>query len=273
MKIRFFALLAFVLIISACEKDKLNTSSISDPTVDFRSAVPGVLPIIDLLNKSVDGYISLSHDASPRIEGGVTSDAFTVGGFIVNNSNQEYGNFGVLTVADSKQVACKPENYYAEAFDTGANSILGNTISVTLSGAGVNPSMSNTIYAPKLMEVTSFPNYDGWSPIELTIGSEITWNADPNNDVGVGIMLEYDPVGFYNGANGGVEGSNRTNYIVTEDDGSYTFTAEDFAGFPAGMRIEISVGRGNYKRVSTTDGQYHIGIVCYSLNSFSFYNR
>jgi len=133
--------------------------------------------------------------------------------------------------------------------------------------------MSTTIYAPKLLEVTSFPNYDGWSPIELTVGSEITWNADPNNEHGVGILLRYDPLGEYNGRNGGIAGTNRTNYLITEDDGSYTFTEDDLAGFPEGMRIELDMARGNYKRVPTTDGQYHIGIVCYSLNSFAFYNR
>ena len=272
MKIKISVLLLSFLFIFSCEKDQLFPSAISDQIVELRSNVPEVLPILDLLKEPVDGYVSFSHSGHPQVGGGIQGDDINCGGFISGKEDQVNKNFGLLSIAN-KAIECKPENYYSQLFFTGASDLFGSNIPVALAGTNEKPPMSSVIYAPELLEVTSFPDFDGWHPIEMTVGSEITWNADANNENGVGILLRYDPLGEYNGRHGGIEGTNHSYYFVTEDDGSYTFTEEDLAGFPADHRIEVDMARGNYKRVATADNQYHIGVICYSLNSFSFQNR
>lgn len=78
-------------------------------------------------------------------------------------------------------------------------------------------------------------------PTEMTRNSTISWNSDETNDKGVYFVIEY--------TNEDIEGSpTYAKVIQTNDDGSYTFTNEDFGIIPPNSNVIIRMIRGNYTK-------------------------
>jgi hypothetical protein len=77
---------------------------------------------------------------------------------------------------------------------------------------------------------------------ELPTSTVITWNADANNDKGIYILIEFDPEDEDNGAFNNGNRTYRYNLIQTEDDGSFTLSANDFSNMPIGAKNHV-VGR------------------------------
>lgn len=82
---------------------------------------------------------------------------------------------------------------------------------------------------PQLISSTSNINKNG--------GDIFTWTPDPNNVLGVVLMIYESPA---SGPNSVVK------YIHVDDDGAHTFTAADLEGLKLNKAMRISFIRGNY---------------------------
>lgn len=111
-----------------------------------------------------------------------------------------------------------------------------------LYGKKLNYSILNeptkSLYIPNLLKV----KFDG---SELKKNLTLTWNKDDLNYKGVIILITYKPTNqYYIIAKDNMDFM--THGFVTVDDGSYTFTATDFARFPDKSQVTINIFRTNY---------------------------
>ena len=138
--------------------------------------------------------------------------------------------------------------------------LYGRNITVSLDGTSSLPGFITQNYVPKLINVSS-PTFS--NSATLSNGSTISWNSDNLNTIGVGVVLDFDPRGVENHGKG-FSGGTVTNFVHTEDDGSYTLTAADLANIPSNAKFSLQIGRGSYSRIAMDDG-YHFGIATYSV--------
>lgn len=104
----------------------------------------------------------------------------------------------------------------------------------------------------------------------LPLNTTIMWNPDANNAKGIYILIEFDPEDDDNTA---FNNGNRTyqyNLIQTDDDGVFTLSANDFSDMPAGAKIMLWVGRGNYNIIDGADGINKYSLYSYTIAFDSF---
>ena len=96
----------------------------------------------------------------------------------------------------------------------------------------------------------------------------VTWNADPNNTRKVVIAIVFDPTKKDNKS----LNSNRptANYIEVNDNGQYQLTPDNFKNIPNKATISIFVARGNYTKVTSTNGKEKYTIYGYSAAEQKF---
>lgn len=96
----------------------------------------------------------------------------------------------------------------------------------------------------------------------------VTWNADPNNTRKVVIAIVFDLTKQDNKS----LNSNRptANYIEVNDNGQYQLTPDNFKNIPNKATISIFVARGNYTKVTSTNGKEKYTIYGYSVAEQKF---
>ena len=118
---------------------------------------------------------------------------------------------------------------------------------------------STTIYIPAAITITNVPPTN---VITLTNGqpTTITWNADPNNTIGVIIVAEYYPE-FYNNQASYNAGNKQfiRQALNVPDNGSTSIPWSFFGQFPLGGHITLWVGRGNFDVASNGTYNYRVG--------------
>lgn len=103
-------------------------------------------------------------------------------------------------------------------------------------------------YIPQEINV-SFKSGDGsnFDYSNLRVGTVLSWNVDPNNENGVAVVFEYNPI---NQINVGLAYKNpvfkNARYVLPDKNGSYTITAKDLEIFPKDAIITCNVLRGNF---------------------------
>ncbi|HLP93826.1 MAG TPA: hypothetical protein VK168_07295 [Saprospiraceae bacterium] len=229
-----------------------------------RDLLPSEIQILNLLQLPTDGYAAITSYAT------LSTQPFRGPEIIIRaygyNKAGIKSDFGALTVGT---VVANPisstNNDYLTVGAPGAKDLYGTNSAITLDGKNGLPGFLSDFYIPKMMTISS-PTFSNNSTI--TEGTTITWEADNNNSIGVGIAISFDPLDF---ANQGLNAPNGPvlNVIHIDDTGSYSITANDLAGIPANARITVGLGRGNYKRVSMPN-DYHFGLIAYSIVAHPF---
>lgn len=149
------------------------------------------------------------------------------------------------------------DDWYNHHFDsTQCSTIVGRDFDLSSIDEGDTNSFANfntTVYFPPAIHMY-FPEYIpmGIDSLQMIQGSSIqtnqsiTWNADPNNKLGVVIILEYDKNREANTLlkrNG--DSTSTANYVVVPDNGSYSLTSELLDDIPNGGVVELTIMRGN----------------------------
>lgn len=123
--------------------------------------------------------------------------------------------------------------------------------------------LQSGLYVPADLTLTS--------PVKTTSGqvlpknTVLAWNADTNNTKGIYVLIEFDPEDQDNAAfNDGIR-HYQYNVIQADDDGSYALSNADFDGMPAGAKIMLWVGRGNYALIDGADGINQYALYSYIL--------
>lgn len=107
------------------------------------------------------------------------------------------------------------------------------------------PTFSKSMYVPEEISIitpTGLDDHQNPVTISKSSGISITWNTDPQNEVGVLVVLEFHNKMFEPDPS---EPDVRFAKVVP-DNGSYTITPQDLVDFPDGEKVSLSVTRGNY---------------------------
>jgi len=139
-----------------------------------------------------------------------------------------------------------------DAQSTQLASFQGSQVNFKITGNNANgyPAFSHLMYIPKPLDI-SFTHPQTTTPIGKTYitrnsSFSIKWTADAGNENGVLLRVssnhKVDSVGnlLIN-----TDFVKHTNILLLEDDGSHTFTSEDFNGINDRVELLITVIRGN----------------------------
>ncbi len=259
--------LILVLILSAlgCSKENSSQAFFDDLLSSQRDQLPSEIQILELLQLPTDGYAAISSWATLSTQP-FRGPEVLIRGFGYNKAATK-SDFGALAFGSIVTNPISSTNFdYLTIGASGAKDLYGTTTTVSLAGKAGLPGFNTNFYIPQMMTITS-PSFSNNSNISQ--GTTINWQADINNNVfGVGISISYDPESAENKPLN-LSGNVVKNLIRTEDTGSYTISASDLAGIPANARLTLSIGRGNYQRVSMPN-DYHIGLIAYSVVAHSF---
>jgi|GEM_PF-1687310 len=255
------------LLFASCKKDvPCCDTELEKLLIQQRNGLPSAIQILDMLEQPTDGYIWLKSYNGPANDRPVTQcSGFINGPWEMNftASTLQFGGISTTMPADRVHYTdfidtqYQYENIYGAAQD----------VRITLNGAE-QPVVNANFYVPKHIQLANYtfqlhqkPTYES--------GVSISWVADTANAYGVGVAVVYQADDPANSAY--TNSKSVVNLIHTEDDGSYTFSASDFADIPTGANIEIVIGRGNYQVAQIGSSTKKVGIYSYSVKSVPAY--
>lgn len=181
-----------------------------------------------------------------------------------DNVTQKYGDLSI----DSFMLAPKISGVYqSEAMlnNPDLGPLFGKTVDFTVNRGDMERTvlLQSSLYVPADITVSA--------PVKTTANqvlartTTVTWNPDVNNTKGIYILIEFDPEDDDNAAfNNGVR-TYQYNLIQTNDDGAFTLSANDFSDMPAGAKVMLWVGRGNYNMIDGAEGLNKYALYSYTI--------
>jgi len=252
-----FAILVFISF-SSCQKEGLFSKR--------KSGLSGMENVFFRLNPNKNGAIGIKSMKTFDIySASGQKNLWKVGGRFwgADNVTIQYGN---LTLDD---VVITPNTYGVYQSESMLNNpqlgpLFGKTVEFTVDKGDIERTvvLQTGLYVPK--DIIIYAPLRTTANQVLPLNTQISWNADTNNTKGVYILIEFDPEDQDNSAFANATSHYQHNLIHTDDDGSFTLSANDFSDMPSGAKIILWVGRCNNVMV---DGQE--GIVQYALYSYS----
>jgi hypothetical protein len=189
------------------------------------------------------------------------------GGLNEKNSDQKRpggdAKFSTVSISPSSDF-----RYFKQlTVSSGDENLFGKRVSIEIKGApnaartGMSePTIFGSIETPQIMVVSNEYqptvyglNMEFIQANDLSTGSTINWNANTSNDKGVFFFVEYEPTDPTNATFSTAYPDHVANGVVVADNGSYQITEELLDGIPAGAKVKLYIGRGNYTYLMDAD--------------------
>lgn len=250
----------FIGLLFACKKDTtgLLTKSFNEGITTFRSELSNSRSsAYDLLFNDTHGVLSFkgtrqfqtADHASWSASGVFCPDYWSK----YDLNNRVYKNVGNVKI-DNITIPMESHKGYLirgnEPIVDQFENLYGKNVVFSIAGStesGYQP-QSFSMYIPKKLNV-SFSGYiESFSrpAIRRNTPLTITWQADASNSIGVLIKIENEhPIDKTLNPDMNSNKNYATNYILVEDDGSYTFNPSDFQNIPDMHELLITILRGN----------------------------
>ncbi len=244
MKNQNLVVLLLLFILTSCSKEN-NVVEIQKTTNRVeKSLLPDILQHYEHLTTPTSGYLSIKSYRTLANKNR-TEGSYQTGGLVLDNHG-EPNDFGLLTIGDI-QMQSEPNRN----FMYGLNSNEGQQFYGTTTNFQLGSILESTpMYIPQLIEIT---NYNQSTNPSFGIGSEINWNSDVQNSLGVLIIVSYHVVD--NPSMGNSYPETIKDVVLVEDDGNYIFTNDFLNKFPVGAKLKVELARGNYKIETAIDGR------------------
>lgn len=260
MKRIAFILVCFFSISSSCKKEIPPNGIVGAASgkQSFRSELSGSrAETYDLLFEDTHGVLSFKASRPYQNQSSTTWHCYAT--FCKNlwasyTTNRVYENVGRVKINNYQLPIESHNGYIVRDFSELENTFLGlygTTVNFSVQGSESSgyTSQQTSLYIPKKLNVVFSDNgqqYGGRPAITRNSGLNLKWTADANNSKGVIIRVENQ----YEVNNQGLPDMSKrinyaTNFILAEDDGDYTFIADDFKDIPAKHELLITVMRGN----------------------------
>jgi hypothetical protein len=255
-----FIILGCFSLSSSCKKEMPQTGIMATASgkQNFKSELSGSrAETYDLLFEDTHGVLSFKASRPYQNQSYTTWHCYAT--FCKKlwasyTNNRVYENVGLVKI-NNFQLPIESHNaYLVRNFSELENTFLGfygTTVNFSVQGSESSgyASQQTSLYIPKKLNVVFSDNgqqYSGRPSVSRNSGLLLKWTADANNSKGVIIRVENQ----YEVNNQGLPDRSKlinyaTNFILAEDDGDYTFTADDFKGIPAKHELLITVMRGN----------------------------
>lgn len=224
----------------------------------FKSEIPGI-ESNDYNWEHKETHAILGFNATRQTSNSSDADWSVSGVFCPNYwasytmQNRVYKDVGIVRIG-GKKIPKESHNGYLIRGDEPENqsfeSFFGTTVAFEIEGTTESGYLPHTcsLYIPKKLQLSfsGYINTPNRPSVKRNTPLTMHWQADPANTKGVLIRVENDhPVdkNLYPDMNSNAIYA--TNYILAEDDGSYTFSPADFVNIPDNHELRIVVYRGN----------------------------
>jgi len=248
IKYKFYTLIVLISLISCTD----NNDNLSEDLND--SSIATFEDYFNFLNTETDGTIIVQSVRTP-----LSNEAFMV-------SSSIEGNRQPLALNVDDEVITFTDYNYSESSDKSTSnitlndlsSIYGNIFQVELANnemkaTRIENSSGNSVesvYIPQLISA----NFTGLENGKIVAGSQITWNFDNQNENGVVVGFEYNPLTQVDESVVNQKPDRQLSGITLSDSGTYTITAEDIADFPTYSMITFYIGRAGYNITNDNSG-------------------
>lgn len=257
-------ILSFIFIISCRKESKENVESIEivENLLTFKQLAQanrsGIIVLqCDLGSKPTTNalpYVSASFNSSETITTPQNIGLLNFGNLKIEaKQNNTYNNIEEIIASNEKKEYLKM--LYGKE-------IKFSVISTNNSLASDSEQIEGNIYIPKIIDGDLVKNNDG----SITRETALSWTPDITNNKKLLICIEFDPLDI-----GNLQFRDRKRKsikILTEDDGSYHFTGNDFNDIPTNAVVNIYWGRGNFTTVNRPNFSKPIAVLCYSVKNY-----
>lgn len=233
---------------------RLDVVNLSEELADFYSAEADGHFMIELLCESPNTYSATNLRMNMN------------GALLDRTSSLEKIAFGNLVI-DEFVVPCNVNHSeYSMFSETDITGGQMNTIKL------YDASNSTVEFETDLYFPLPFDNQSIDVPSEISAGTTITWNSDPNNGKGILIKL----TGNMNLTNTEIEFEDKIKRLiyVHDDNGSYTLTSQDLTGFKKSPSLfngcVVSLIRGDYDMVFHSSNQSWNSKIMQTTSSTNF---
>lgn len=237
--------LNFIALFAACTPDKQEvTPTTTNPIQLFQKSLESDL------NVPTNGYIVMSSTDNKQGEhsydlGALFFATSSKTGIGLNGGNISIGSF------QSNPKAHDGQHSYQNKF-VGSNyqQAFGKKLTLQIAGSNAIQAFGTDMYFPKEIALEHNAGYF----LSKSAGTNLTWNADADNSLGVAVAVLYD--GFQsNQTDPNLSNKDILFYKVVPDNGKYSITSTDLKDIPVGGYCRIYVVRGNAKIVASEDGR------------------
>ncbi|QMU64213.1 MAG: hypothetical protein GKR88_07870 [Flavobacteriaceae bacterium] len=246
INIALIALLA--MFITSCSDDNsIQTEEITE------SKVASFEDYFEFLNTETNGSVIVQSVKTP-----LSNEAFMASSSINGNKQPLALKVDENTVSFTNYQYSETANKsYSNVNLEDMSTVFGNQFSVDVTPeqiiASRNSSSSNdsnieSVYIPNLINA----QFAGLSNGKIVVGSQISWNFDSQNENGVVIGLEYNPLSQLEESIVSQKSDRLLKGVTLADSGTYTITAQDLAEFPSNSMLTFYVGRAGYN-IATDD--------------------
>lgn len=248
MKTKFFApILPLLLCIFWSCKEKNSTYPKLDNDNGNRQ-LNLLLGYYNFMSQPTDGTIKISSYSTLYAQNLESRDFKADGVFVAQSTN--YSNVKI--------------NQALLGFNDGIFSNRDNKVLKNIYGQNAEFSFKDSqnnlveqdLYIPSILNLSVKYNPATYE-VPLSLGTDISWNADIQNGKGIVIILDYNPRTNYPNITQN-EPNPITKVIGVADTGSYILKEEDLTGFPNGASVTLSIGRAGFvvKSISNSNKSY-----------------
>jgi len=256
-------MIVFVMILTVLSCDDDTTT----PTTNEVN-ISALWDIVNLYEGDWDGYVNIQgrkiFGDSPTTASNAQNTAIAKF-WDVNGETLTMNSVSVGDVALSPEVSQLGNTTYSTEDKQATRHLYGNSVNVSVVDNDGNVGKVDVYCPDELIISEPVKNIVGFS----SIGDEnrsvtFRWNADYDNDKGVGIAIDFKPGYAYNTNLAGYSHVNI--HVLVDDDGEYTMTIDN--RIPNGAIVEVYMLRGDVQGLDISSNSYLSS--CYTLAFSTF---
>jgi len=263
-KIGLLSIVLYILVsCSKKEKHELNDIGFHEVPAGmgggWGSEPEGILAYYDFITQGTNGFFGIkSYVSVPEQD---TVRATFIGGHFFDTSRTTI-NGGTVKFKNYTLTASSSPSYTYGLSSNQGEDLFGQKIALEANPDHNNNStykIQDSLYIPELISLAAPENNT-----TIEEGTDIKWNTDLNNEVGILLILQYDPDQIDNGSFSSTYRDPIVKAVTTIDDGLYTLTREDLSDFPDGAKVSLIVLRVNYKTIQKSGQPVTCGVYAYT---------
>lgn len=247
--IKFIVVALFFI---SCQETEINEEKQVD-TEEFRS----LDELYAMITKPTDGKIIIHSTTGIGSQNDLRANSIDTHFKVGEESNSRISfpsvTIGEIIVEESSNQA----NQRVKSNSLAIEQLFGSNVPVKIGEKYSNGRTSSTeddIYIPELISFTT--EFDN-----ITIGTLIQWNPDPNNKNGVQFEMSYTPLNQPSDEIAEQYPLYYVNGMSVPDNGELILTSEFLKEFPDGADVNITIARGNIDFLSNEEEIYTTGSI------------
>lgn len=254
-KVVYISILSLCLFVACSDDTETETNTV------IENKIASFEDYFEFLNTETDGSVIAQSISTP-----LSNEAYMVSSSIKGDRDPlDLKVENKIVRFSNRQYSITTNKSYSNVSVDDLSEIFGNKFNVELAPNLISANKSNdgkvtnstdresqeSVYIPSIVRAEFF----GLQEDKIVAGSEVVWNADSENENGMVISFEYDPLSQVEESIANQKPDNQLKGVTTEDNGSYTISAQDLVEFPDNAIITIYVARAGFGISTNINGE------------------